>query len=140
MDRSAASDTMAVFLLIVGFISFLQRFYSGRKIDLDNIEIFREHPIVYTQTYHHPINPVVHNKPVKKKNTGVRNATKVKHTQQTVVSTPKSNNDDFKQDCLKALISLGTRKKEAQIIVKQVFDQYNPTTIQDFIQLAYTKP
>lgn len=137
MDRSAASDTMAVILLLVGFYSFCSRYFSGRKIDLDNIELFREYPVKQVQHVSTPVYPTYNTSTQKRKtkNSNIKQPTK---KQAAVINTDVK--DTFKEDCINALVSLGTKKKEAKLIVQQIFANHAPTTIQEFIKIAYHKP
>jgi hypothetical protein len=42
-------------------------------------------------------------------------------------------------DCVLALMSLGTKKAQSKALAKKVFDEHNPKTIEEFIKLVYLK-
>lgn len=42
-------------------------------------------------------------------------------------------------DCMLALMSLGTKKAQSKAMTKKVFDQHKPKTIEEFIQFVYLK-
>ena len=50
--------------------------------------------------------------------------------------TPKAK-QALKEDCHKAAMSLGAKKKEADYLVQKVFSENKIKTVQDFIQRAY---
>jgi hypothetical protein len=48
-------------------------------------------------------------------------------------------NQELFNDCMLALVSLGTKKTEAKRITQDIFIKYNPSTIEDFIKFVYVK-
>ena len=48
-------------------------------------------------------------------------------------------NEELFEDCVLALVSLGTKKTQAKRIAQEVFDSHNPKTIEDFIKFVYIK-
>jgi|LakMenEpi12Oct12_1017442.scaffolds.fasta_scaffold00141_9 hypothetical protein len=134
--RSSTSDAFAILLLIVGFISFCRSFFGGKKIDLNNIEIFREYPTESYRTSETYYKPVVF-KPSKINN---KKPKQTSTARQTRPSQTVDNNAGLKNDCVQALMSLGSKKKDAQKITNDIFARCSPKTIQEFIQIAYSKP
>jgi AAA15 family ATPase/GTPase len=48
-------------------------------------------------------------------------------------------NQELFNDCMLALVSLGTKKTEAKRITQDIFIKHNPSTIEDFIKFVYVK-
>ncbi|NDG28614.1 hypothetical protein EB118_00725 [bacterium] len=61
-------------------------------------------------------------------------------TQKPVVQQKKIViNQELFNDCVLALVSLGTKKTEAKRITQDIFIKHNPSTIEDFIKFVYIK-
>ena len=55
-------------------------------------------------------------------------------------TNPSINYDvNLMNDCLSSLVSLGTKKTQAKKITKDIFEKYNPKTIEDFIKFVFIK-
>lgn len=66
---------------------------------------------------------------------------KTPNTQPKVPKAPKEKifDESLLEDCVLALVSVGTKKSQAKKITKEIFEKHNPQTIEDFIRLAYIK-
>jgi outer membrane biosynthesis protein TonB len=94
----------------------------------------------------------VSNKPTKRNSVPARLITptikpKPKSVERTTPSIEKEKsvepeiaiNETLFNDCVLALVSLGTKKSQSKIIAKKVFDDHNPKTIEEFIKFVYLK-
>ena len=58
-------------------------------------------------------------------------------------TTPKKQppvlNNILFDDCVSALVFLGTKKTQAKTITRQIFNNHKPNSVQEFITLAYTR-
>jgi Holliday junction resolvasome RuvABC DNA-binding subunit len=56
-----------------------------------------------------------------------------------IVENKKTINQNLVNDCISALVSLGTKKMQAKQITKEIFETHNPSTIEEFIKFVYIK-
>jgi outer membrane biosynthesis protein TonB len=87
----------------------------------------------------------VSNKPTKRNPVPARLITP---TKKPVEQTPKKEiaiepkiaiDETLFNDCVLALVSLGTKKSQSKVMAKKVFDEHNPKTIEEFIKFVYLK-
>lgn len=138
-EGSIVSDFIAILLILVFVVKFIEGAKSGKKIDLDNIELFK---IQETQIVEVPT--VTQKANVKKKS---RSKYKTKSgqlpLQESLVPIEPRNRNGYtqlQQDCFDALKSLGVKTvKERKFIVNNTFNQHNPSTIQDFLKVALNR-
>lgn len=57
----------------------------------------------------------------------------------TKVNRNQNGFTELQQDCHDALLGLKVTKKEAQYLVHAIFNNHNPKTIQEFLQLAFMR-
>ena len=139
-ETSIVSDFIAILLILVFVVKFVEAAKSGKKIDLDNVELFRIQEI---QTdAHNPTASTISKKRKKRK-------PKQQETLQTEelgsiidpipVVEPRNRHGytQLQQDCFDALKSLGVNTiKERKFIVNQTFNDHSPKTIQEFLKVA----
>tara|TARA_B100000085_G_scaffold198507_1_gene182087 strand:+ start:1206 stop:1580 length:375 start_codon:yes stop_codon:yes gene_type:complete len=98
--------------LRVDFSKVSDEIVLGRIIEPESYATYKDNPIVSVKAKV--------NKPKKKKK---KKKNKAKQA--------------LKEDCHKAAMSLGAKKKEADYLVQKVFSENKIKTVQDFIQRAY---
>jgi hypothetical protein len=59
-------------------------------------------------------------------------STKPKNKKKTV-----TYDQELYDDCISAMISLGTKHAQANRIAKKIFENHNPSTVEEFITLAF---
>lgn len=120
---------IGIFLMIIAIKSFYDAFNSAKPIDLDNIELFR--------VYNVQENISTTNKEEKK------SETKIKKNKQEIKPKSEVNDREYtqlQQDCYDALTGLGVKsKKEKTFLVNNTFNNHNPSTIQEFLQICMSK-
>lgn len=94
--------------------------------------------------YDTPIEVVEYQKPKRTSTPKPRRTTvKQKPKSQPVPQPKKSEKPQIDQelfdDCVLALVSLGSKKSEAKTTAKNIFEKHNPQTIEDFIKFVYVK-
>lgn len=67
------------------------------------------------------------------------NKNKIPQSLLTPVKEVDPINEELFEDCILALVSLGTKKTQAKRITQEVFENHNPKTIEDFIKFVYVK-
>jgi len=108
-EDTVLSQLIAFAMLVLAVYHFCKGYSKGSKIDLDNIEIFRVQPIQQPQEF-----------------------------KATVKAKVKPAYSDFQLECLAALEAIGYKtKKERVFILHSVFNEHNPSTVQDFIAKVY---
>lgn len=68
--------------------------------------------------------------------------TKKKQVPQSLLTPIKEEepiDNELFEDCVLALVSLGTKKIQSKKIAKDIFEKHNPKTIEDFIKFVYVK-
>jgi len=112
-EGSVLSDLIGFAMILVGGYYFIAAFVAATKIDLDNVELF---------TMQDKVAPVATVKAT------VKSKTKVK---------AEPEHDQFQQDCIDALKSLGIKsKKERQYLFNTIMNKHNTQTIQEFLRYA----
>ena len=136
-EGSIVSDFIAILLILVFVVKFIEGRNSGNKIDLNNIELFK------VQETHRVEVPTVAQKTVNKKSRSMHKSKSEQFPLQEslvpIISEPRNKNGytQLQQDCFDALKSLGIKTvKERKFIVHSTFNKHNPSTIQDFLRLA----
>lgn len=67
---------------------------------------------------------------------------KKKQVPQSILTPIKEEepiDNELFEDCVLALVSLGTKKVQSNRIAKDIFEKHNPKTIEDFIKFVYVK-
>jgi len=136
-EGSIVSDFIAILLILVFVVKFIEGAKSGKKIDLDNIELFKIQETQIVEV------PTVTQKTVKQKSRS-KNKTKseqlpLQESLVPIISEPRNKYGytPLQQDCFDALKSLGIKTiKERKFIVQNTFNKHNPSTIQDFLKVA----
>jgi Holliday junction resolvasome RuvABC DNA-binding subunit len=114
-EDTILSQFIAIALIVWGGYNYFKAKASGYTIDLDHVELFTIHDVEISR----PLQKTVTAKKQKPKNKGYT---------------------DLQLDCMEALKSLGIKsKKEREYILHSIFNNSNPTTVQDFIRLAAGK-
>lgn len=144
-ETSIVSDFIAIFLILVFVFKFVEAAKSGKKIDLDNVELFRIQEI-QTEVHNPTTAPITQSKRKKKRKPKQKEILQsddglglVPVIDSTPVVDPKNRHGYTKlqQDCFDALKSLGVKTiKERKFIVNKAFNEHNPKTIQDFLKVA----
>jgi hypothetical protein len=79
-------------------------------------------------------------KPKKQDNPIICQPTKNTTTSTTTTQPPKPERDEqLYNDCISSLVALGYKKMEAKNKTKQIFDEHNITSIQEFIKFVTIK-
>jgi hypothetical protein len=116
------SDVVAIILILIGIYGFFQGM-KGPRIDWDNIQVLAEQ-LPSGNQYIVAV--------------GEQKAAPAK--QRTKPKQPVSQEySEFQQECFEALKGLGTSVKESKFIVNTVFNNHDPKTLQEFINLAFIR-
>ena len=112
-EGSVLSDLIGFAMILVGGYYFCIAFVSAAKINLDSVELF---------TMEDKVAP----------------AATVRATVKTKTKTKvEPEHDQFQQDCIDALKSLGIKsKKERQYLFNTIMNKHNTQTIQEFLRYA----
>tara|TARA_B100000902_G_C27321949_1_gene925318 strand:- start:5823 stop:6287 length:465 start_codon:yes stop_codon:yes gene_type:complete len=138
------------FLISIGFaFTFFYSAYKsvrdGRKLS-DNIELFRvvDHYEVQPPPVPMSFQAEVKLEPETKKQTTKKKAARNPARQSKTKTKPQPEQNrnhngytDLQQDCFDALKALGIKAvRERKFIISNTFNKHNPTTVQDFLQVA----
>jgi hypothetical protein len=135
-----------IFAILVAYFALTKKprqdSWDGDTINIGYILENKEPMQTFTQTkpcqsHHIPKSLIKPIKPIKKQNT---KQTKTQNEQPEYTAKPKEMIDEtLFNDCILALVSLGTKKSQSKTIAKNIFDKHNPKTIEDFIKFVYIK-
>lgn len=116
------SDVVGIIFILIGIYGFFQGM-KGPRLDLNNIQVLAEQ-LPNGNQYIVAV--------------GEQKATPAKP--RTKPKQPVSQEySEFQQECFEALKGLGTSVKESKFIVNTVFNNHNPKTLQEFINLAFIR-
>ena len=127
------------FILLVIYYSFDAKNHWKFSDKFTIAEIVEEEPVVSVTISHDEPSEAPKTKKVKKKSNV--NAAR-KPSKQSKPAQPRNHNGytDLQQDCFEALKSLGMKTaRERKYIVSAVFNEHNPSTVQDFLKLALSR-
>ena len=131
------SQFLAVIVGIIGFISFLSSLMSGKTISLDHFDIGY---IVETPPRPAPRpKQASRPKPVSRPKPAPKPAPKPKQVKIKTQVSKNQQHTKFQQDCIDVLIKLGFGKREAKSRMHMLLAKYSPTTLQEFIQVAFKR-
>lgn len=115
-EDTVVSQFIAISLICIAGYNFYLRSKSGKKIDLDNIELFR---ITEIQ----------------------QDARPQKAPSSVTVKRTTKKKDEYSElqiDCMEALKAIGVKtKKERIFLLHKIFNEHNPSTVQEFISKAF---
>lgn len=120
-EHSILSDLIGIALVVYGCYHFIQGMKKGLGVGntLDNFHLFTIQDTV-------PTVPVV--------------TANVKVTSPKPKPKVKQEYNQLHQDCFDALKAVGVRTvKERKYLVNSVFNNHNPSTVQEFLQIALSK-
>jgi hypothetical protein len=131
------NEFICIGLICIAAKSFYDVYADPNKhIDLDHYPLF-ECDV--------PLNKTVAIKPTPKTCNTPHTVTKSPVVEKTTTTTPppKKKDDgytDLQKDCFEALKSLGVKtNKERTFLIHNTFNNHNPKTVQEFLQLALVR-
>ncbi len=139
-EDSIVSTFMACSIVAIFAYNFYKGATSGEKIDLDNMQLFTVTDIEEPVQVQEPVKKAT--KPKKPKAKKNKQKKEKKKKKKLPPSEPRNARGytQLQQDCFDALKSLGIKAvREREFIISKTFNAHNPTTIQDFLNLALGK-
>ena len=136
-EGSIVSDFIAILLILVFVVKFIDGAKSGVKIDLNNIELFKiqETQKIEAQAFTQAASAA---RPKQKRNKPIVHPETISPS--VVEKRNESGYTQLQQDCFDALKSLGFKTvKERKFIVNNTFNQHNPCTVQEFLKIAMSR-
>jgi hypothetical protein len=120
-----------IFVLLIAYFAFTNKKKSYAFDDKFTIGyIYDDHPVV-AQSFESNTKPM---RTVKKKRNNIP-----ANLITPILETKKTFDEDLVNDCVSALVSLGTKKTLAKKMAKDIFETHNPQTIEEFIKFIYIK-
>jgi hypothetical protein len=132
-----------IFALLVAYFALTKKprqdSWDGDTINIGYILENKEPIQTFNKTKSYQSNYVPKSliKPIKSQNT--KQATPKNECPAYVPKQKETIDESLFNDCVLALVSLGTKKSQSKTIAKNIFDKYNPKTIEEFIKFVYIK-
>jgi len=120
-----------IFVLLIAYFAFTNKKKSYAFDDKFTIGyIYDDHPVV-AQSFESDTKPT---RTVKKKRNNIPS-----NLITPIQKTTNTFDQNLVDECVSALVSLGTKTTQAKKMTKDVFEKHNPQTIEEFIKFVYIK-